>query len=671
MNDFIKLRNKHVTDSKKNRFSFVYLDYFKQSQSIRPQEKEFINQLQSIFQLNQKEQITLNEMIDMLSYLGSNVYVNQAIVNLFVKNKALFHMPTFEKEVVKKLEDKELTELAVYALVDSCIECDSQLLSTQLLSELLNKSKKHFDLFSLIIDYFHYFKITGFEDQIYRWLAEDYPLTIKIQLIDLLVELSSKDQTTDFSFSPKDQAALNHYVAIFKQEPTASIEGLTILQSMFYGDFENSGKGNNGGLAIFLKSLGTELSHSEKIARMITLTITNKWSINQSLITPYAKDHLFIRIPIYVDKSNPTDFLKKEHFIKRTVQRFLDRLELTPDVFHVRFLDNASRAIASLSKEQDKKLVLTLTPDPHRNMTNQTGEFAEFNFNEFIERLNKIIIGDELIAKSDQIVGIGNKIVKKELDLYFPQLLQKENQIKVRMISEGIQTDLALINIKEKAMTNQELEKIGITKKFLEKPIILNVGRLNQLKAQDQLLKAWGNSELSEVYHLLIIGGDLENPDREEKAMMETFGKYLQKNVHLQEKFCHLGALSNYQVRKIEKKIRAKQGNYPQIYLCSSKKEEFGIAILEALSQELLVLAPEKGGVKSYLTTNVNGFLIDTSSWQSIAAATEEIINSLSHKKTTFEQIQKAGEKTVKDHFSLATIAADFLTLYLSLQEKE
>lgn len=107
---------------------------------------------------------------------------------------------------------------------------------------------------------------------------------------------------------------------------------------------------------------------------------------------------------------------------------------------------------------------------------------------------------------------------------------------------------------------------------------------MDALKGQDSLLKAWGASKLSKNYNLLIIGGDVENPNKEEERIIAFFKSYLQANPHLKEKFCHIAAIENESIRVLEKYIMKKSLDYPNLYLCSSKKEEFGIAILEALS---------------------------------------------------------------------------------------
>lgn len=669
MNKFIELRKQDVNSKDLNQFSLSFLKEYKQVSNTNDEnEKDLLNLLTTLLNLNEKSRLDMNEMIALFFYLGKNAVSDRYIANLYMKNQQMFFNEEFQKKIIDFILDDKTLDSSMYLLIDSCIESNANVISDKILRQLLNKKAHNLDLFSLLIDYLYQFKITGFESSIYQWLKEGYPLNIKIQLIDLLVALHSVtilDQI-DFTTIPEFQTnkkLFNDYMEILYEKSSLKQQALTVVQSMFYGDFENSGKGNNGGIAVFLKTLGNELSKLRDDVTVVTLTITNRWAANQSLLNYYSPHHLFLRIPMYIDKKDRNAFLKKERLIKRTIERYLNKLGIKPDIFHVRYLDNASKAIALLSKKLDKKLVMTLTPDPHRNMTLEDGSLEVFPLNEFIEKLNKIVVGDELIDQSDRIVGIGNQTVQKDLELYFPQLLVGNKIDTVKMISEGIETD--------ETSLSKEAETLNLPPNLFEKPIILNVGRLEKIKSQDQLLKAWGNSSISDDYNLVVIGGDLENPSSDEKIMIDTFENYLSENEHLRANFCHIGALSNDKVRIIEKNMIEKQTDLPQIYLCSSKKEEFGIAILEALSQGFLVLGPKKGGVKSYLHSDENGFLIDTRNWQTIAKETEMIIQGIKNHEIAFEKIQAAGQKTVRDYFSMNVISKEFLSLYTSLKGSE
>jgi glycosyltransferase involved in cell wall biosynthesis len=48
------------------------------------------------------------------------------------------------------------------------------------------------------------------------------------------------------------------------------------------------------------------------------------------------------------------------------------------------------------------------------------------------------------------------------------------------------------------------------------------------------------------------------------------------------------------------------------VYVCSSLKEEFGLALVEALASGLVVVGPTAGGPATYIDDGVTGVLVDT-----------------------------------------------------------
>jgi glycosyltransferase involved in cell wall biosynthesis len=54
------------------------------------------------------------------------------------------------------------------------------------------------------------------------------------------------------------------------------------------------------------------------------------------------------------------------------------------------------------------------------------------------------------------------------------------------------------------------------------------------------------------------------------------------------------------------------------VYACSSRKEEFGLALLEALAAGLPVVGPDRGGPPTYVEDGETGFLVDTTDLASL-----------------------------------------------------
>lgn len=671
MNEFIKLRK--ILCEGDNHYIFLqsfFEKYIKNNENIKINQVSMIDNLRKLSNWGHETNLKYNDICDMISALGDNEYldryISEIIINFF-KNSEKINLDEIISSILVK---REYNDLKLYNILDICIECNINALDKDELIILLDRYKKDYDLLTILIEYISTFKVLSLKKQIYELLKDQYPDNIEIQLLDLVKSMYSIDELKRYLQDEDSKINLNEelykeYLEFCNTESTINKNGLIMMQSMFYGDFEDSGKGDNGGLAVFLKSLGNEMSKDERVSSIITITINQK--LDKSFAKYYRDKHLFLRLPIYIDMSKKDPFIKRELFIKRYIYKILKRTNVIPDIFHIRYLDNASKAISTLRKELNKKLIFTLTPDPHRNMFDKYGKLIEFNFNRFMEKLNKIKIGYELLYESDGILGIGNIEVKKELELYFPQLSEKHITEKITMIGEGIDSSPYIDFKTEQETMKCLMETIGIQKEFFDKPIILNVGRLNSIKGQNSLLKAWGNSRLCETHNLLILGGDLENPNKEEQVIINCFKEYLNENPHLKDRFVHAKAIPNDNIMVIEKSIMRKELDYPHIYICSSIKEEFGIAILEAMVQKFLILAPINGGVKSYIDHGINGFLIDTSSWESIAKETKKIIYDTQISKEKFKEIQIAGHKTVEEFFSVKKIAKEFLSFYLSL----
>ena len=665
MNKFIDLREMLVQTQNPETLYVNFLDTYEYKNQWKHSEGKLLSHHVKILQ-----ELTSREIQekDELMHLGKNEYLDKLIIDQLLKYSTGEKMLSLKKRVTTIFKNKEYNKLSLYSLLDLCIECNFEVLSKEHLLLLIMKYKKEYLLFSLLLEYALVFDVQ-IEKTLVRMLREKYPETIQIQLLETIFSLDPDEYTREKVF--EDEKSTHLYELYIKPSPPIwdrTPHTLVLLQSMFHGDFDDSGKGNNGGLAVLLKGLGNELAKQEKIGFVVTLAIQDGKK-DKPLWKEYDENHFLIRIPLYLE-TNSKRFIQREWFIKRSVFRLLDRLSITPDIFHVRYLDNASKAIAHLGHEMGKKVAVTLTPDPHRGLFNIDGKIKQMTVSEILENANKIKIGDELIAQSDAIIGIGENKVKKELESYFPQLRFLKNQNKLVMISEGIQLEEKSTCLSSDQQSMYASVLAEVPKDFFKRSIILNVGRLNPVKGQDTLLKAWGNSNLWKEYNLLFIGGDLDSPNHEEQSMIGEFQKYIDKRPELVPHFYHMGALPNKIIRCMEKEIKGLPTSFPPLYVCSSQKEEFGLAILEALSQEFIVIAPKKGGVGTYIRNNENGFLIETNNWESMAKEIEEIHALLKKDKEKGSQIQKSGKATVYEHFSMEKIADRFYEMYLSLIEE-
>ncbi len=677
MNAFTKMRKEYYESERKESFAEYYLAhrcYVSEQDDI--ERYQLRDQIASVRVLYENDSIAEADVLRLLAEVGKNLYLDRYVVELIIRHKELLLSSNVTNALIAMLSEPDSNSQGFSYLLDICIECSLPLLSDKRLQIALVTYRHDLDVFSVLLEYILHFSISAFSELLYGYLGEELPENIKMQIIDILMNCPPDQADLNQSIQQKliDDPKLHlylEYLHLHRKKMAMEACGIVVIQPMFYGDPEYSGKGQSGGLGTLLKTLGNQLSKQQKISQVITLTINQDWSEQKSFLRQYEHGHWLMRIPVYLNTANPNAFVQRELSIKRAVKRFLTRWQIKPDLFHVRYLDNASKAMALLSKEVHAKLVFTLTPDPHRNMIDANGDILCFKVEETLEKLNRITIGDELLAMTDGIVGIGDESVRQELGLYFPQLEQADRPTHFRMIGEGIHTEIDTQSFDVWQYINDHVLGYRIQKEEQCKPVILNVGRLSSQKGQRELLKAWGESKLWKDFNLVIIGGNREGKGPEEQEITSFFDQFMASNPNLVGRFAHVEALPNEDIRRIERKLMENQtGSFPNLYVCSSAKEEFGISILEAMSEGFLSFVPIKGGAITYLKNGVNGFFINTMNEVTIMTDLERIIYHSRLEPEDYRKIQQAGKHTVLNQFSIEEIAKHFVELYLGLSNE-
>jgi glycosyltransferase involved in cell wall biosynthesis len=676
MNAFTDMRELYFKRARKESFAEYYLAHrcyvSEQDDAARYQLRD---KIASVRLLYETESVTEADILHLLAEIGENLYLDRYMVELIILHKDLLLGSNVQNILIAMISEAGIDPQRFSYLVDICIECSLPLLREEALRTALFTYRNDLDVFSLLLDYMLHFSVATFSDILYKYLAEDLPENIKLQIISILIACNPNLEDLHHSIQHRLPADpnLNLYLDFLRLHcETIPMDacGIVVIQPMFYGDPEHSGKGQSGGLGTLLKTLGNQLSKQQHISQVITLSVTQDWNEQTPLLHQYEQGHWLIRLPVYLNMEDAHAFVKREMAIKRTAARFLTLIQIKPDLFHIRYLDNASKAMALLSKEMHAKLVFTLTPDPHRNMVDANGDILCFKVEETLEKLNKISIGDELLAMTDGIVGIGGESVKQELELYFPQLNHAYDPSHFRMIGEGIHTEIDTQDFDVWKFIDDHALRFRIPEENRNRPVILNVGRFSRQKGQHNLLKAWGESRLWKDFNLVIIGGGAEAKKEEEQEIASFFDDFMSSNPNLNGRFAHVEALPNEAIRRVERKLmESKTGSYPNLYVCSSAKEEFGISILEAISEGFLAFAPVNGGAKTYLVDGVNGFLIDTANESAIREDLERVIYQSKLQLEDYEKIQHAGKRTVLDQFSIEKIAGRFVELYLGLNE--
>jgi len=528
----------------------------------------------------------------------------------------------------------------------------------------------------LLVEALDYAARCGFislEHEIQQILGQDMPQGVRLEAEMALSTLGLAENRTPASG------------AVWPHAPNASVAGMAgLLQSVFYGDPGQPGKGGGGGIGTLLRALGAALSAGHQDAGgsvikgtagdesrntwtarpVVTLACRNSRNGSAGLLPRewLGAGHLLERLAVYLESQDPAGFVVAAHRIRRAAGLLLRSLAGTIGVVHVRYLDDASLAVAQAARELGIPIAMTLTPDPHRSVCGPDGAIIPREGAALHELLNRVFIGDQLLVLSRGVVAIGKDAFSGPLSEWFPQLEDTRGSVRAG-IDEGVDTEPAIAGIEPARMLTAPDLTLRLSPEWLDEPAIICVGRLNPVKGQVNLARAWAGSSLWKHYNLIFIGGDLEAPDGDERSIRDGIRAVLREE--LAGRLCHLPAQDNAVVRTLLAWFAERNpAAGTDLYVCPSLKEEFGLSILEAMAAGLPVCAPLKGGAGTYVRHGINGFLVDTRNTDSLRYDLEALMSNELSDRSRMQTLKAMGRKTVEDSYSLKAMAAGYARFY-------
>lgn len=402
-------------------------------------------------------------------------------------------------------------------------------------------------------------------------------------------------------------------------------DGLHVAQLTLMGDLDGQlsrgGTGDTGGVASLLVSASSALARHPAIDHVLTI---GRGSVTDVVAAELAGDderaaEEFAAVT-FGSAARPATALADawEHrvAIERGVERVLRRRSRV-DVLHLRMADVGTLAAASVARRLGVPVVFSVAPDPHgvvRSLQAQ-GRVDRHRFGpldrelhvwfraRLVERLARDAAGLALFPRrrpDEVLVDLG--------------LDPDDTATRSGVVAEGV--DVAALHRAERVVAAGRADVVDDLVARLPphrrgRPLLVSAGRLHPVKGMDRVAAAWaGDPGLRDRFNLVIVGGDLDHPTPTERAVLDA----VSRAVDGADGLVLLGGRPRPQVARVL--AAAALGLEPDValggvYVNGAAKEEFGLALVEALGVGLPVVAPAAGGPPTYVDDGVTGALVD------------------------------------------------------------
>ncbi len=399
-------------------------------------------------------------------------------------------------------------------------------------------------------------------------------------------------------------------------------DGIVVIQPFLHARLDRNGSalgsGDAGGIASLLRSLGNALVQVDDVDEVITVTRRHDSECRSELL---ASGHRVERIDVGPAGALPW----REAWAYRTQieQQFLElgrSLAGRRVVWHLRMADVGTLAASAAARRLGQPMVFTAAPDPHividalqdSDRLDRTRFGVEDASAQFWFRARMV---ERLTAQADRLVLLPRPTIEQEL-INLVGVDPTDLAARSTVVPEGV--DVAEIESARDRLdrfgpsehVRRVLDSLPTERRGL--PWLLTVGRLNPTKGPQRIVDAVvgdgvdGDGDLADRVNVVIVGGDIEHPSPDEQSTIELIRRAADgANPSLVTLTGHLppAAVSDLLVF-----VSANAG----VYVCASDKEEFGLAIVEALAAGAVVIAPERGGPRTYVVDGDTGVLCDT-----------------------------------------------------------
>ena len=462
--------------------------------------------------------------------------------------------------------------------------------------------------------------------------------------------------------------------------------GLTVAQLFLHADIDgelsSAGKGDTGGIATLLVHLGDALLESgHGVDRVVTMS---RGPSDSDLATDELAlpGHHYAQVPLWGPPVGMGDAWMHRIAVRRGVRRIL-RAAGRVDALHLRMADVGSFAAAQAARELGVPVVFTVAPDPHALLASReaSGDLTRESFAR-ADALEHLTFRDHLVRAlardADRLVLFPRPELRRDCaDLLGLDLDLEGNRASV--VAEGIDfrdVDRAVAAQKRGTVsagdpTGRALVELdallgGLPVGRRGLPLAITVGRLNRVKGMATLVEAWhGDADLRARCNLLVVGGDLDHPSSDEAVELARIDAVVPRAAAAGQGLLLPGHRPHGTVATwLAASLRGRPGLAAPagVYVSASLKEEFGLAILEAMAASLVVVAPDGGGPATYVEPEVTGILTDTGSPTALAEAVGRALDMASSPETAMRQ--RRALTTLRERFSISTMAGALAGVY-------
>lgn len=450
-------------------------------------------------------------------------------------------------------------------------------------------------------------------------------------------------------------------------------DGIVVIQPFLHAridrDGTSLGSGDAGGIASLLRSLGSSLATVDGIGEVVTVT---RRHVGEAASEELVPGHRVVRIPV----GEPGPLPWRQAWVHRIeIERHLTALGQSfagrRVVWHLRMADVGTLAAAAAARRLGQPVVFTAAPDPHIviDALQDDGRLDRRSFavdDAGAQYWFRARMVERLTAQADRLVVLPRPTIARELvELLGVDPVDLGRRVTV--VPEGVDTgqvDRARARrwLRGTAPAVQRVLD-GLPAERRSLPWVLTVGRLHPTKGAQRIVDAVvAEPGLADRVNIVIVGGELGSPSPDEQSTIEL--------VRLAARGADpsLVTLTGNLPPSAVADLMVEVAEHGGVYVCAADKEEFGLAIVEAMAAGVVVVAPARGGPRSYVDHGRDGLLCDTLSPTAVRAAIVQSL-ALASAGDVDQRAERAAtvRRKVRRDLSIDTMAASLGAVYRDL----